>query len=134
VLERLQAAQNQHDLDAFVDCFDPDYHSEQPVHPDRVFSGRDQVRKNWSAIFSSTPDFRSELLQTAYDGDTGWGEWRWFGTHTDGTRFEMRGVAIFGFKDHRITWGRLYMEPVQEAGAGIDAAVSGLTHGRSKEE
>ena len=35
VFERLHDAQNRHDLDAFVACFDSDYRSEQPVHPDR---------------------------------------------------------------------------------------------------
>jgi ketosteroid isomerase-like protein len=128
VLERLQTAQNQHDLEAFLDCFDPDYQSEQPVHPDRAFGGREQVRKNWSAMLSSTPDFRSELLRAAIEGDTGWAEWHWFGTRTDGTQFEMRGVTIFKVRNDRITRQRLYMEPVEEAGAGIDAVVRSLTH------
>ena len=94
----------------------------------RAFRGRDQVGKNWSALLSSVPDFRSELLRTANEGDTGWAEWHWFGTRTDGTRFEMCGVTIFGFKNDRITWQRLYMEEVEEAGAGIDATVRSLTH------
>ena len=128
VLERLITAQNLHDLEAFLDCFDPDYQSEQPIHPDRAFSGRQQVRKNWSALFSSTPDFRSELISAASEGDTGWAEWSWSGMRTDGTRFEMRGMTIFGVRNGRITWQRLYMEEVEEAGAGIDAVVHSLTH------
>jgi ketosteroid isomerase-like protein len=134
VLERLQIAQNQHDLEAFLDCFDPDYQSEQPVHPDRAFRGRDQVRKNWSALFSSMPDFRSELLRAATEGDARWAEWHWSGTHADGTRLEMQGVTIFGIRDDRITWGRLYMEPMEETGAGIDAQVRSLTHETPQEE
>ena len=128
VLERLQSALNQHDLDSFVDCFDPDYHSEQPVHSERAFSGREQVRKNWSAMFSGTPDFRSELLSAASDGETGWAEFHWSGRRTDATRFEMRGMTIFGIRDERIAWQRLYMEEVEQAGAGIDAVVQSLTH------
>lgn len=128
LLERLQAAQNHHDLEAFLDCFDPDYQSEQPVHPDRDFRGREQVRKNWSALFSSMPDFRSELLRAATDGDARWAEWRWSGTRADGTRLDMRGMTIFGIQDDRITWGRLYMEPVDEVGVGIDATVRSLAH------
>ena len=128
VLERLQSALNQHDLEAFVDCFDPDYHSEQPVHPERAFSGREQVRKNWSAMFSGTPDFHSELVRAASDGETGWAEFHWSGRRTDGTRFEMRGMTIFGIRDERIAWQRLYMEEVEQAGAGIDAVVQSLTH------
>jgi len=132
-MERLLTAQNQHDLDAFVDCFDPDYQSEQPVYPARGFGGREQVRKNWSVIFRSTPDFRSELLHAATDGDSVWAEWHWFGTRTDATRFEMRGVTICGIRNDRIQWMRLYMEQVQEAGAGIDATVRSLTHTSSQE-
>src|SRR5258708_1373230 len=133
VLTQLQAAQNQHDLEAFLTCFDPNYQSEQPAHPDRAFGGREQVRKNWSAIFSTFSDFQSELLLTARGGDTLWAGWRWYGTRADGTRLDLRGVTIFGVRDDRITWGRLYMEDVQEMGAGIDAAVKGMTKGSQQE-
>jgi len=133
VLERLQIAQNQHDLEAFLDFFDPDYQSGQPVHPSRAFRGREQVRKNWSALFSSTPDFHSELLSVANDGDTGWAEFHWSSTRTDGTQFEMRGMTIFGVRNDRIVWQRLYMEEVEEAGARIDAVVRSLTHTSSQE-
>jgi len=129
VIERLLQAQNQHDLDAFLVCFDPDYQSEQPCHPNRAFGSRDQVQKNWSSIFSNVPDFRSELFGSVTQGDYVWTEWRWYGTRTDGTRFEMRGVTIFGIQDDRIRSGRLYMEPVEEQGADIDASVKEMTHG-----
>ena len=46
VVARLHQAMNTHDLDAFVACFDPTYHSEQPVHPNRTFTGNAQVRTN----------------------------------------------------------------------------------------
>jgi len=128
VLERVQAAQNRHDLEAFLEGFDPDYQSEQPIHPNRAFRGREQVRKNWSAMLSSTPDFHSEILGSASEGDTGWVELHWSGTRTDGTHFEMRGVTIFRVRDDRIAWQRLYMEEVEEASAGIDATVRNLTH------
>ncbi len=102
--------------------------------PDRAFRGRDQVGKNWFALLSSVPDFRSELLRTATEGDTGWAEWYWFGTHTDGTGFDMRDVTIFGFKNDRITWQRLYLEEVEETGAGINATMRSLTHEPLQEE
>jgi ketosteroid isomerase-like protein len=129
VIERLQAAQNQHDLEAFLACFEADYQSEQPVHPHSAFQGREQVRKNWSTIFSSIADFRSELLRTTSEGDTGWAEWHWSGTYADGKPFEMRGVTIFGVQNDRIAWGRLYMESVEQAGAGIDAQMKNWAHG-----
>jgi hypothetical protein len=63
VLERLRDAQNRYDLDAFLDCFDSGYRSEQPVHPDRAFTGQEQVRRNWTAVFDGMPDFRAELRE-----------------------------------------------------------------------
>jgi ketosteroid isomerase-like protein len=122
VVERLNAAMNAHDLEAFVACFDEQYESAQPAHPDRAFRGREQVRRNWSTIFEGVPDFRSELVGTAATGDTEWSEWRWRGTHSDGTSLDMAGVIVCGVRDGRLTWARLYVEPV-EVGAGIDAVV-----------
>jgi hypothetical protein len=39
----------------------------------------------------------------------------------------MAGVILFGVREGRIMWGRLYMEPVEEGGEGIDEAVRGMT-------
>jgi hypothetical protein len=50
------------------------------------------------------------------------------GTRTDGTRLDMRGVTIFGVREDRIIWGRLYLEDV-ESGQGIDQAVYHMTRG-----
>lgn len=130
VIHRLHAAMNQHDLEGFLACFDPEYRSEQPAHPDRAFGGIEQVRKNWSKIFGGIPDFHAELLRHAVDGDTHWAEWRWHGTQPEGVPMELRGVTLFGVEEERITWGRLYMEPVEEAGAGIDVAVDRMAASR----
>jgi hypothetical protein len=127
VLERLRDAQNRHDLDSFVDCFDPAYRSEQPVHPDRAFTGREQVRRNWAAVFDGVPDFQAELLGSAQAGDAHWAEWYWHGTRVDGTRLEMRGMTIFGIQQDRIVWGRLYLEDVDRSGGNIDQAVRRMT-------
>jgi ketosteroid isomerase-like protein len=124
---RALRALNAHDLDAFVDCFAPDYASEQPAHPDRAFRGRDQVRRNWARIFASVPDLRAELRGMVVTGATAWTEWAWTGTQETGAPFALRGVILFGVVGGRFAWGRLYMEPVERAGAGIDAAVRRLT-------
>jgi ketosteroid isomerase-like protein len=123
VVERLSEAMNAHDLEAFVDCFAEDYDSEQPAHPDRAFRGRDQARENWSAIFASVKDFAAELIRADAVGDTEWSEWRWTGTQDDGSRLDMAGVIVCGVRDERLAWARLYVEPVEQGGAGIDAAV-----------
>jgi ketosteroid isomerase-like protein len=123
----LAAAMNAHDIDAFVSLFDPSYDSQQPAHPDRAFRGRDQVRANWSAVFSGVPDFQAELLGTAVEADTVWSEWRWSGTQEGGSRLEMAGVVILGVRHGKIAWARLYVEPVEQGGDGIEKAVRDMS-------
>ena len=53
VIERLTAAQNAHDREGMLDCFQPDDRSEQPLIPARTFQGLDQVRANWSALLGA---------------------------------------------------------------------------------
>jgi ketosteroid isomerase-like protein len=129
IVERLHHAMNRHDLEAFLACIDPDYRSEQPVHPNRGFGGREQVEKNWSALFEGIPDFHAELLATATEGDTVWSEWHWTGTRANEAPLDMRGVTLFGIENGRIVSGRLYMEEVEEAGEDIDEAVRRLAEG-----
>jgi ketosteroid isomerase-like protein len=126
VLERLHQAVNQHDLEAFLACFASDYRSEQPVHPNRGFGGREQVEKNWSAIFNGIPDFHAESLSTSVESDTVWTEWHWTGTQADGSLLDLRGVTLFGIRDGQIASGRLYMEEVEKVGENIDETVGRL--------
>ena len=124
VLDSMLVALNAHDLDAFVALFAPDYRSEQPAHPDRAFTGSEQVRENWAGVFSGVPDFHAELVLSATTCDgVEVAEWRWTGTHTDGAAFEMCGVTVLGIEDERIAWGRLFMELVDHDGSDIDEMV-----------
>ena len=124
VMNQLLEGMNAHDLDAFVACFAPDYRSEQPAHPSRAFEGSDKVRENWTSVFSGVPDFNAELLLSATTDDgVEIGEWRWLGTHTDGSPFAMRGVIVMGIEGQQIAWGRLYMEVIERDGADIDQMV-----------
>jgi ketosteroid isomerase-like protein len=124
IMNRLLLAMNTHDLDAFVACFAADYDSQQPAHPSRAFRGKDQVRKNWDGVFAGVPDFTAELVLAAItDGGIEIGEWRWHGTHTDGAPFGMHGIIVAGVEHGQIAWARLYMEPVEQGGADIDAMV-----------
>ena len=134
MLSELHKAMNRHDLGAFLACFDENYQSEQPVHPDRQFGGRAQVEKNWSSIFSGMPDFRAELLRSAENGDVCWAEWRWTGTRADGEPMDLRGVTIFGVRADRLLWGRLYMEYVEQSGSGIDSAVRAMASGAASQQ
>jgi ketosteroid isomerase-like protein len=124
IMSRLLSAMNAHDLDAFVACFAEEYESEQPAHPSRAFRGSDQVRQNWESVFAGVPDFTAELLLSAVtDEGVEVGEWRWQGTHADGSPFGMQGVIVVGLQRNQIAWGRLYMEPVERDGAAIDEMV-----------
>jgi ketosteroid isomerase-like protein len=124
VMNRLLAAMNAHDLDAFVACFALDYRSEQPAHPSFAFDGSDKVRENWTSVFSGVPDFTAELLvSTTTDDGVEIGEWHWRGTYTDGSPFAMRGVTVMGIQGEQIAWGRLYMEVIERNGGDIDQMV-----------
>lgn len=125
-LELLRDAMNAHDAARMAALFAEDYQSAQPLHPSRAFGGRAQVLANWSSVFKGVPDFVSQLVASSVDGDTEWGEWDWRGRYTDGSPFAMRGVIILVVRDGLIAEGRLYMEPVELGGGGIDAAVQQL--------
>lgn len=128
VLVRFDQAMAARDAHALVACFAADYRSEQPAHPARGFIGAARVRENWTEIFSDIPDLHAETLRATNDGDTAWAEIRWSGHKRDGSAFEMCGVRIFGIRDDRIAWGRLYLEPVERSGEDHAAAVRRAMH------
>jgi len=126
-ITRLRDAINAHDPQAMAELFAPDYRSEQPVHPNRGFGGRDQVAENWTQMFSGVPDLQAGVVKETTDGSTTWSEWVWRGTRTDGFPFLMKGVVVMGLTDDgTIAWARLYMEPVEQDGAAIEETVEGL--------
>jgi ketosteroid isomerase-like protein len=127
VLARFDQAMAAHDAGALAACFAADYRSEQPVHPARAFTGAARVRENWTEIFADVPDLHAETLRTAIDGDTAWAEIRWSGHKRDGSTFEVCGVRLFGIRDDRIAWGRLYLEPVERSAEDHGAAVRRIT-------
>lgn len=124
VIDRLVKATNDHDLDALVGCFSPDYVNETPAHPERGFTGREQVRRNWTQIFTAVPDLVAEVVGRTQDGSTVWTEWQISGRRSDGTPHLMRGVMIFTVADDRIAAVRFYLEPVETSSGNIDAAVA----------
>jgi ketosteroid isomerase-like protein len=127
IVERIVTAQNAGDVDAMVACFAPDYQSTQPLHPARAFTGNEQVRKNWTALLGGMPDFNAELLRSAVSGDTVWAEFRWTATKPDGSPFEEAIVIIFGTRDDKVAWARLYGDEVEREGADINSSVQAIT-------
>ncbi len=120
---RLCAAANSREVAEVVACFAPGYRNLTPAHPQRGFTGREQVRRNWEQIFAAIPDLHTEILSSAVDGDVVWTEWEHRGTRPDGSVHLMRGVIIFGVSDGLADWARFYLEPVTEDGGDVDAAV-----------
>lgn len=125
VVDRLVAATNAHDLDALVNCFAPEYANETPAHPNRGFRGREQVRRNWTAIFAGVPDVRVGVIASAVDGERIWTEWQMTGTRRDAIPFAMAGVVIFGVAGEQITSARFYLEPVESTSGDVTATVAG---------
>lgn len=123
VVERLRDATNAHDLDGIVGCFAADYRNETPVHPARGFVGREQVRRNWTQILAAIPDVSTEIVASVAARDTVWTEWEHRGTRPDGSPHLLRGVIIFEVRGGLIATARFYLEPVDNAGTGVDAAV-----------
>jgi ketosteroid isomerase-like protein len=123
IVARLERATNAHDVDAVVACFAPDYRNDTPAHPERSFTGREQVRRNWEQIFAAIPDITAKVLRSAVNSDEAWSEWEHRGTRRDGSAHIMRGVVIFGAANGLLAWARFYLEPVQEGGGNIDAVV-----------
>lgn len=127
-IARLAEAMNRHDARGMAACMAPDYRSEQPVHPNRAFTGSAQVTANWTEMFAGVPDMTIECLAEDTVGGRSWSEWDWTGHHTDGSDFAVRGVIVAGLRDDGlIQWMRLYVEPVEQNSPAIEEAVQRLS-------
>ena len=119
LLERMRAALDAHDLDAFEGFIRDDYVGERPRHPGTPMSSREDVRRNWEEVISDVPDLRVDVPAAVEDGNTIWSEWRAYGTARSGATLELRGVIIFGIQDDQVAWSRMYMEPVEHEGVPL---------------
>jgi ketosteroid isomerase-like protein len=123
VVTRLLEATNAHDVPALTACFAVDYVNETPAHPLRGFTGREQVRANWTQLFASIPDLRASIVgitEDASDRDVVWSDWRMTGTRPDGSTHEMAGFIVFTVREGEIVRGTFGLEPVERATGGID--------------
>lgn len=130
VARRWTEAMTAHDVEAAVACFAQDYRDEAPARRGEAISGIGKVRENFEALFRDLPDLRAELLGSVADSDAVWMEWRMHGTRSDGTRMEFVGVNLFGVREDRFSWGRIYTELVRDVG-GIDGQIQRMTKGVS---
>jgi hypothetical protein len=93
-LARLERATNAHDVNEVVACFAAGYRNDTPAHPERGFTGREQVRANWEQIFAAIPNITAKVLRSAINDDEVWSEWEHQGTRQDGSVHLMRGVSF----------------------------------------
>src|SRR4051794_25999923 len=120
---KLRDATNSRSVPQVVACFADDYVNQTPAHPSRGFTGKDQVRRNWTQIFAAVPDHTATLVGSAQDGDTVWTEWEMQGTRADGTPHRMCGPIVFTVRDELASAARFYLEPVDDGSLDADAAV-----------
>jgi ketosteroid isomerase-like protein len=131
-IDRLVTFTNAHDLEGVVSCFAVDYTLDAPSHPARSFRGNEQVRRNWSQLFAGVPDIRTRLVASARDGATAWTEWEMAGTRRDGSEHLARGVFVFVVREGQIRSGRMFLEPVEQGGGNMDAAIRVAVEGRGR--
>lgn len=115
IFESMIEAANRHDLEAMAAYFAHDYRGELPFSPEGNFIGQAGVRKNWSAFFSTMPDFQVKILSEAVEGSTVWAELFFHGTRADGAEQMMQGVSIMEIQAEKIARGKLYQSLVRES-------------------
>lgn len=126
-INSLVSSVNSRDVDRLVNCFAEGFLNITPAHPARGFVGREQVRRNWSAIFGAVPDITAAVVAHAADGETIWTEWTMDGTRRDGAAHHMRGVVIFTIAGSQATSARFYLEPLDTSTGDADSAVAAVT-------
>ena len=119
----LEGATNSRDVEEVVACFAADYVNQTPAHPERGFTGKEQVRRNWMQIFAAVPDHTAALVSSSQDGETVWTEWEMGGTRVDGRRHLMRGVIVFTVRGGVASAARFYLEPVDGSKTDADTAL-----------
>jgi hypothetical protein len=101
VVDRLLAALNAHDLDAFVSCYASDATIED-AHDRIQARGHDELRARYAPMFESLPNLRVEALHRIDVGDFVVQEER-----VTGRGLPQRHVAVYHVDANRIRRERL---------------------------
>ena len=116
VLEQLLEAQNAHDVDTAIGCFDhPRY---ELVGNQRVYDGVDQVRHYYEVTRRYFPDLQFAVIDLHHADDAVVCELWMTGTHlgsgpdfeATGHRFRCRTATIFTFEGERLVGARVYYD------------------------
>ncbi|MBT2586423.1 nuclear transport factor 2 family protein [Arthrobacter sp. ISL-95] len=123
-VRRMFAAAGSHDIEALVAEFSQSYINVTPNHPQRNFTGTQQVRANWTSLFAGIPDLALKIHDAVADDDrTVWVEWSLHGHRLDGSAVELAGVAIFAVDQGKLAGVHFYLEPVERTSGDVDVAV-----------
>jgi hypothetical protein len=109
VLELLRDAISSHDPARVAACFTHDYQADLRHHPERSCPGADQVRRNWTGMFTAFPDMATTVLRSATRGREIWSEWEMTST---GAPVALAGPVILSAWEGQIAWARFYLEHV----------------------
>src|SRR2546428_7818147 len=93
-VERFNEAFNRHDVDAVMEAMTDDcvFESTSPPHGER-YVGQAAVRKEWEALFASSPTAHFDAEEVIVSGDRCVVRWRY--SWTDGqTPGSVRGVDV----------------------------------------
>ncbi len=66
------------------------------------FTGQEEVRKAFEAVFATVPDAHWANARHFISGNRGFSEWVFTGTKPDGSRVEVTGCDLFTFKNGKI--------------------------------
>jgi steroid delta-isomerase-like uncharacterized protein len=119
-------AWNTHDLDAIIDCTTEDIVMDDPTAFGGVARGQAEVRRFCGDFLQAFPDIHFETgpPYTALEGAGIAVSWRMSGTFTNdfaipsapkpiaptGRHFSVEGMDLYGFRDGRVCWWRLYYD------------------------
>lgn len=116
VLRRLLDAQNAHDVDTSLRCFDhPRY---ELIGNQRVYDGADEVRHYYEVTRRYFPDLHFEVIDVHHGDDAVVCELWMSGTHlgsgpdfeATGRRFRCRTAIIFSFQGEQLLGARVYYD------------------------
>jgi steroid delta-isomerase-like uncharacterized protein len=104
-LSAFSDAWNRHDVDALMSFMSEDCVFQTAAGPDACgtrIEGAAAVRKAFAAAWEAVPDAQWTRGVHFVQGDFGTSQWTFTGTAADGSRIEVDGIDVFGFKDGKI--------------------------------
>lgn len=105
LLQKFAAGWNAHDVDALLECMTDDgiFYGSAGVEPyGAIFTGTDELRSSYSALWEIFPDAAWNEVQHFIAGDRAVTEWRFTGTKADGSKVNVRGCDVFLIRDGKI--------------------------------